>query len=94
MLWLSLVCCREDFHAPDLSQLLDVVKVLCFAVTQGRAAVHCHAGLGRTGALIACYLVFQERMDPFAAIRHVREKRWVEAGEPKEGWEGRGRDAT
>ena len=71
------MCCREDFHAPDLSQLLDVVKVLSFAVTQGKAAIHCHAGLGRTGALIACFLVFQRRLDPFDAIRHVREKRWV-----------------
>lgn len=71
----SSVCCREDFHAPDLPQLLDVVKVLSFAVNQGKAAVHCHAGLGRTGALIACFLVFQERMNPFTAIRHVREKR-------------------
>ena len=71
-----IVGCREDFHAPDLSQLLDVVKVMSFAVTQGKAAVHCHAGLGRTGVLIACFLVFKERMNPFTAIRHVREKRW------------------
>ena len=72
-----IVGCREDFHAPDLSQLLDVVKVMSFAVTQGKAAVHCHAGLGRTGVLIACFLVFKERMNPSTAIRHVREKRWA-----------------
>ncbi len=38
-------------------------------------AIHCHAGLGRTGMLIACYLVFSERMTAKEAIYYVREKR-------------------
>ena len=29
--------------------LLDMVKVLSFALSEGKVAVHCHAGLGRTG---------------------------------------------
>jgi len=28
------------------------VQVLSFALTEGKVAVHCHAGLGRTGVLI------------------------------------------
>lgn len=38
-----------DFGVSSLVGIIDGVKVLAFAVRQGRVAVHCHAGLGRTG---------------------------------------------
>lgn len=38
-----------DFGVTSLVGLIDGVKVLAFAVREGRVAVHCHAGLGRTG---------------------------------------------
>lgn len=38
-----------DFGVSSLVRLLDVVKVISFAVEEGRVAIHCHAGLGRTG---------------------------------------------
>ena len=55
--------------------LLDMVKVVAFSVTEGKVAVHCHAGLGRTGVLIACYLVYGARLRANDAIRLVRNKR-------------------
>ena len=37
-------------------------------------AVHCLAGLGRTGAMVACYLV-KTGMMPWQAIDEVRKRR-------------------
>lgn len=36
--------------------------------------IHCHAGMGRTGTLLAAVLVSQG-MDAMAAIQHVRRQR-------------------
>lgn len=33
----------------NLTTVLDIVKVMAFALQEGKTAVHCHAGLGRTG---------------------------------------------
>lgn len=33
----------------NLTTVLDIVKVMAFALQEGKIAVHCHAGLGRTG---------------------------------------------
>ena len=65
-----------DYGIPTLESVLDMVKVVDFAVREGKVAVHCHAGLGRTGVLIACYLVYSRRMGGDEAITLVREKRF------------------
>ena len=41
----------KDFGEASMVGLLDMVKVLSFALSEGKVAVHCHAGLGRTGKL-------------------------------------------
>ncbi|KAK2493638.1 hypothetical protein MC885_008620 [Smutsia gigantea] len=65
----------KDYCVASLTSILDMVKVMTFALQEGKVAIHCHAGLGRTGVLIACYLVFATRMTADQAIVFVRAKR-------------------
>lgn len=65
----------KDYGVASLTTILDMVKVMSFAVQEGKMAIHCHAGLGRTGVLVASYLVFTSRMSADQAILFVRAKR-------------------
>lgn len=64
-----------DYGVPTLPSLLDMVKVMDFTLGEGKVAVHCHAGLGRTGVLIACYLAYSLRLGGDEVMARVREKR-------------------
>ncbi|KAI5623812.1 hypothetical protein C0J50_16493, partial [Silurus asotus] len=65
-----------DFGVSCLEGILDAVKVLAFSVQEGKVAVHCHAGLGRTGrVLIASYLIYTLRISASEAVHYVRIKR-------------------
>ena len=64
-----------DFTPPSPEQLEQGVAAIVQALATGqRVAVHCGAGLGRTGTLLACYLV-QQGMEAEAAIDRVRAVR-------------------
>ena len=65
----------KDFTAPSAEQLERGVGAIRQAVARGqRVAVHCGGGLGRTGTLLACYLV-EGGLRPEAAIQQVRAVR-------------------
>ena len=65
----------KDYGVANMASMLDMVKVVSFATQEGKVAVHCHAGLGRTGVLIACYLVYYFRVRANDALRYLRLKR-------------------
>ncbi len=64
-----------DMTPPTQAQLVQAVRFLESVVDSGgRAAVHCVAGFGRTGTVLAAYLVAKGE-DPDEAIHQVREAR-------------------
>ncbi|KAH9505481.1 Protein tyrosine phosphatase domain-containing protein 1 [Bulinus truncatus] len=65
----------EDYSVASMPKLLDIVKVMQFSISMGKVAVHCHAGLGRTGLIIACYLIYNNRISAIKAVQYVRSRR-------------------
>lgn len=63
-----------DYGAPTIQQINEFLAFLDAADSDGAVAVHCYAGQGRTGALLACALVHQG-LSAEEAIRIIRAKR-------------------
>lgn len=57
--------------------VVDIVKDMCYTteVLKKKVLVHCHAGYGRTGTVIACYLIYLYGLDFKEAIEKTRKNR-------------------
>jgi len=66
--------CVEDFTAPTLEQVDEFVAFVDSKIAEGKKVlVHCYAGRGRTGTMLAAYLIHQG-MSSDAAVREIRER--------------------
>jgi len=64
-----------DFSPPTIEQMNRILKLIYENEKRGdKILIHCGAGLGRTGTVLACYLV-SKRVDAQHAIEKVRNAR-------------------
>lgn len=76
----------KDFSAPRLEQIEEFLEFADRVRIAGmKLVVHCDGGMGRTGTMLACYLV-NKGIDAAKAIETVRRKRpnSIETEEQKE----------
>jgi len=66
--------CVEDFTSPTFDQMDKFVDYVDRKFGEGKKVlVHCYAGRGRTGTMLAAYLI-HHGMTAETAIREIREK--------------------
>jgi atypical dual specificity phosphatase len=65
----------DDFTAPTPEQIEESMDFMQEQIEQKNGVmVHCHAGIGRTGTILACFMV-KQNMDANQAIQFVRRLR-------------------
>ena len=66
----------QDMTTPSIELIQDIVHVGKSIIEKGgKICVHCHAGFGRTGIIIACILINLENITAEEAIKRVRSAR-------------------
>lgn len=65
-----------DFHAPDMEGIDSAVEFIQNQIQNDQSVmVHCAAGLGRAGTILACYFIKYEKLSAIQAIKKIRDER-------------------
>ena len=65
-----------DLTAPDMEKIDTAVDFIHEKITENQAVmVHCAAGMGRAGTILACYLVKYKKYSAKDAIKKIRKER-------------------
>jgi atypical dual specificity phosphatase len=65
-----------DGASPEETQITRFCLLVRRELAAGHTVyAHCLAGCGRTGTMMACYLIYREHLEPRAAIARVRAAR-------------------
>ena len=66
----------NDMGVPEFEDLVKSVDFIHQRITNNEPVmVHCLAGLGRTGTILACYLIKYQKLSADDSIQKVRESR-------------------
>lgn len=78
--WLDDINClhvpTKDFSFPGISKIEEAVDFINDEISNNKSVlVHCGGGTGRTGMILACYLIKYHHYEPEAAIERIRKER-------------------
>ena len=66
----------KDYSVPTFDQVNQVIDAIDGMLIQDKSAViHCQGGCGRTGTMLACWLVAKHNFEPNDAIKQIRTLR-------------------
>lgn len=65
-----------DLTAPDMDEINTAVDFIHEKISENESVmVHCAAGLGRAGTILACYFVKYHKLSAADAIKKIRQER-------------------
>lgn len=65
-----------DLTAPDMQKIDSAVEFIHEQIQNNQSVmVHCAAGMGRAGTILACYFVKYKKLSALQAIKKIRDER-------------------